>query len=58
MTDSKSDVLEVLFHKIVGWLISKIDEYQKLISTLYETISDLKNAPKLLDELINDDLYN
>ena len=61
MTDSKSDVLEVLFlSKIVGMVnIEDRDGFFKLrIVPLYETISDLKNAPKLLDELINDDLYN
>ena len=61
MTDSKSDVLEVLFlSKIVGMvnIEDRMVSSKLRIVPLYETISDLKNAPKLLDELINDDLYN
>ena len=61
MTDSKSDILEVVFlSKITGivkFKNKKISSKLKIVP-LYETISDLKNAPKLLEELINDDLYN
>ena len=61
MTDSKSDILEVVFlSKITGMVKfknKKISSKLKIVP-LYETISDLKNAPKLLEELINDDLYN
>ncbi len=61
MTDSKSDILEVIFLGRVTGLIKYIN---KKISTclkivpLYETISDLQNAPKLIEELINDNVYN
>ena len=61
MTDSKSDVLEVLLLSRIVGLVNIKDRMvsSKLrIVPLYETISDLKNAPKLLDDLINDDLYN
>ena len=61
MTNSKSDILEVIF---IGRITGLIKYKNKKISTslkivpLYETISDLQNAPKLLEELINDKLYN
>ena len=61
MTDSKSDILEVI---LLGRVTGLIRYKNKKISTnlkivpLYETISDLQNAPKLLEELINDNLYN
>ena len=61
MTDSKSDILEVIFLGRITGLIKyknkKISTWLKIVP-LYETISDLQNAPKLLEELINDNLYN
>ena len=61
MTDSKSDILEVIFLGRVTGLIKyknrKISTGLKIVP-LYETISDLQNAPKLLEELINDNVYN
>ncbi|MFL3005679.1 MAG: phosphoenolpyruvate carboxylase [Candidatus Neomarinimicrobiota bacterium] len=61
MTDSKSDILEVIFLGRVTGLIKyknkKISTWLKIVP-LYETISDLQNAPKLLEELINDNVYN
>ena len=61
MTDSKSDILEVIFLGRVTGLINyknkKISTWLKIVP-LYETISDLQKAPKLLEELINDNVYN
>ena len=61
MTDSKSDILEVVLLSRIAGLVNykngKISSKLKIVP-LYETISDLKNAPKLLEELINDDLYS
>ena len=60
MTHSKSDILEVLFlAKLAGLVTSdlnKITSHLNIIP-LYETISDLKNAPLLLSELIEDSTY-
>ena len=60
MTHSKSDILEVLFlAKLAGLVTSdsnKITSHLNIIP-LYETISDLKNAPLLLSELIEDGTY-
>ena len=42
---------------LVNYKNGKISSKLKIVP-LYETISDLKNAPKLLEELINDDLYS
>ncbi len=60
MTHSKSDILEVLFlAKLTGLVtfdLKKNTSYLNIIP-LYETISDLKNAPLLLSELIEDSTY-
>ena len=61
MTDSKSDILEVIFlgrvTGLIGFKNKKISTGLKIVP-LYETISDLQKAPKLLEELINDNIYN
>jgi len=60
MTHSKSDILEVLFlAKLAGLVTSDSNRItsQLNIIPLYETISDLKNAPLLLNELIEDSTY-
>ena len=60
MTHSKSDVFEVLF---LGYLTGLVTIKNGKIKTnlnivpLYETITDLNKAPKLLKELIEDELY-
>ena len=60
MTHSKSDILEVLFlAKLTGLVTfdsNKITSHLDIVP-LYETISDLKNAPLLLNELIEDSTY-
>jgi len=60
MTHTKSDVLEVLFlFKLTGLIEldhHKINSYIDIVP-LYETIEDLYNAPDLLNELINDNIY-
>ena len=61
MTHSKSDVLEVLF---LGKLFGLVTCTKGLIVTdlnivpLYETITDLESAPKLLFNLFQDELYD
>tara|TARA_A100001015_G_scaffold86769_1_gene96423 strand:- start:14804 stop:17560 length:2757 start_codon:yes stop_codon:yes gene_type:complete len=61
MTHSKSDILEVLFLLKLFDLIliknNKMISYLDVIP-LYETIDDLYNAPNLLLELIDDNIYN
>ena len=61
MTHSKSDILEVIFLAKLTGLVkfkdSKIITDLKIVP-LYETISDLQNAPKLLIELIEDDAFS
>ena len=61
MTHSKSDILEVIFLAKLTGLVkfkgSKIVTDFKIVP-LYETISDLQNAPKLLIELIEDDVFS
>lgn len=60
MTHSKSDILEILFLGKISGLV--VYQSGKVISDLdivplYETISDLQNAPNLILELLNDELY-
>ena len=60
MTHSKSDILEVLFlAKLAGLVTSDLNKIKSHLNIipLYETISDLKNAPLLLSELIEDSTY-
>ena len=60
MTHATSDVLEVLFlGKINGLVESGTKGYKSILNVipLYETIDDLKNAPNLLADLIDNNLY-
>ena len=60
MTHSKSDILEVLFlAKLTGLVTADFNKIKSPLDIvpLYETISDLKNAPHLLIELIDDSTY-
>ena len=60
MTHATSDVLEVLFlAKINGLVEYGTGGYKSFINVipLYETIDDLKNAPNLLSDLIDNNLY-
>ena len=60
MTHATSDVLEVLFlAKINGLVEYSSGDYQSFLNVvpLYETIDDLKNAPNLLADLIDNNLY-
>ena len=60
MMHATSDVLEVLFlAKINGLAEYSSGDYQSFLNVvpLYETIDDLKNAPNLLADLIDNNLY-
>ncbi len=61
MTHSKSDILEIIFLAKLTGLVKfrdgKIVTDLKIVP-LYETISDLQKAPKLLLELIEDDAFS
>ena len=61
MTHTKSDILEVLFLlKLFDVILVKNNRLISYIDVvpLYETIDDLYNAPNLLMELINDNVYS
>ena len=61
MTHTKSDILEVLFLlKLFDVILIKNNRLISYIDVvpLYETIDDLYNAPNLLMELINDNVYS
>tara|TARA_Y100001933_G_scaffold112030_1_gene112176 strand:- start:503 stop:2011 length:1509 start_codon:yes stop_codon:yes gene_type:complete len=58
MSHSASDLLEVLLMaKEMGLIDSESNQSKLLVVPLFETVEDLKRAPKVMEELFNLDFY-